>query len=49
MQGTSHKKIYQELELESSRARRWYKRLRCMFKIVKEEALNYLINLIPEL
>ena len=43
------KKIYQELGLESHRARRWYKRLSCMFKIVKEEALNYLINLIPKI
>ena len=43
------KKIYQELGLESHRARRWYKRLSCMFKIVKEEAPNYLINLIPKI
>ena len=43
---TSCEKIYQELGLESLRARRWYKRLSCMFKIVKEEAYNYLVNLI---
>ena len=49
IQGTSRKKIYQELRLESLRARRWYKRLSCMFKIVKEEAPNYLINLIPKI
>ena len=49
IQGTSHEKIYQELGLESLRARRWYKRLICMFKIVKEEAPNYLINLIPKI
>ena len=48
IQGTSREKIYQELGLESLRARRWYKRLSCMFKIVKEEAPNYLINLIPK-
>ena len=41
IQGTSRKKIYQELGLESLRARRWYKRLSCIFKIVKEEASNY--------
>ena len=41
--------IYQELGLESLRARRWYKRLSCMFKIVKEEAPNYLINLISKI
>ena len=49
IQGTSRKKIYQELGLESLRARRWYKRLSCMFKIVKEEAPNYLINFIPKI
>ena len=47
MQGTSREKIYQELE--SPRARKWYKRLSCMFEIVKEEAPNYLINLIPKI
>ena len=31
------------------RARRWYKYLSCMFKIVKEEVPNYLINLIPKI
>ena len=49
IQGTSRKKIYQELGLESLRARRWYKRISCMFKIVKEETPNYLINLIPKI
>ena len=49
IQGTSREKIYQELGLESLRGRRWYKRLSCMFKIVKEEAPNYLINLIPKI
>ena len=48
IQGTSREKIYQELGLESLRARRCYKRLSCMFKIVKEEVPNYLINLIPK-
>ena len=49
IQGTSRKKIYQELGLESLRARRWYKCISCMFKIVKEETPNYLINLIPKI
>ena len=49
IQGTSREKFYQELGLESLRGRRWYKRLSCMFKIVKEEAPNYLINLIPKI
>ena len=48
IQGTSRDKIYQELGLESLKSRRWYKRLSCMFKIMKEEAPNYLINLVPK-
>ena len=46
--GTSRDKIYKEIGLESLKAKRWYKRLSCMFKIMKEEAPNYLINLIPK-
>ena len=48
IQGTSRDKIYQELGLESLKSRRWYKHLSCMFKIMKKEAPNYLINLIPK-
>ena len=46
--GTSCGKIYQELGLESLQSRRWYKRLSCMFKIMKKGAPNYFINLIPK-
>ena len=48
IQGTSRDKIYQELGLETLKSRRWYERLSCMFKIMNEEAPNYLINLIPK-
>ena len=48
LQGTSHNKIYQELGLKSLKSRRLYERLSCMFKIMKKEAPNYLINLIPK-
>ena len=48
IKGTFRNKIYQELGLESFKPRRWYKRLTCMFKIMKKEAPNYLINLIPK-
>ena len=47
IQGTSREKIYQELGLESLKSRRWVKRLTCMFKIMRNEAPDYLINLIP--
>ena len=48
IQGTSRDKIYEELGLESLKARRWCKRLSGMFKIMKEEATDYLKNLIPK-
>ena len=48
IQGTSRDKIYQELVLESLKSRRWYKRLTCMFKIMRNEAPDHLINLVPK-
>ena len=48
IQGTSRDKLNQELGLESLKARRWYKRLCCMYKIMTEKAPNYLINLISK-
>ena len=48
MKGASHDKIDQELGLESLKSRRWYKLLSCVFKIMKKEAPNYLINFIPK-
>ena len=47
IQGTSRHKIYEELGVESFKAR-WYMLLSCMFKIMTEEAPNYLMNLIPK-
>ena len=46
MQGTSCNKIYQELGVEPLKSRRWYNCLSCIFKIMKKEAPNYLINFI---
>ena len=40
IQGTSRDKVYQELGLQSLKSRRWYKRLTCMFKTMKEGAPN---------
>ena len=48
IQGTSCDRIYAELGLESLNARRWYKRLSCMFKIMNKQAPSYLINLVPK-
>ena len=44
MQSTSRNKTYEELGIESLKGRRWYRRLSCMFIIMKEETPNYLIN-----
>ena len=48
IRGTSREKIDQELGLESLKSRRWYRRLSCMFEIMKMEATNYLIKLLPK-
>ena len=48
IQGSSREKLYQELGLESLKSRRWYKRLCCMYKIMKKKAPHYLTNLIPK-
>ena len=48
MKGASRDEIDQELGLESLKSRRWYKLLSCVFKIMKKEAPNYLINFIPK-
>ena len=45
-QGASCYKIYWRLGLESLKSRRWYKRLSCIFKIMKKKSPNYLINFI---
>ena len=34
--------------MESLKARRWYRRYNCMFKIMKQDSPSYLINLIPK-
>ena len=44
IQGTSRDKRYQELGLESLKSKRWYKRLSCVFKIIKKNTPSYLIN-----
>ena len=46
-QSTSREKIYREFGLESLKSRRWYRRFSCMFKIMNNEAPNYMLTLIP--
>ena len=47
IQSTSREKIFQELGHESVKSRRWFGRLCCMFKIMKNEAPSFLVILIP--
>ena len=47
IQGTSPENISQDLGLESLKSRRWFRRLSCMFEIMKNEAIKYLVSLIP--
>ena len=47
IKGPSREKLFQELGLEPLKSRRWYRRLCCMYKIMKK-APHYLTNLIPK-
>ena len=47
-EGTPREKIFQELGLEPLKSRRSFMRFSCMFKLMKNEALNHLISVIPK-
>ena len=47
VRGTSRDKLYQELGFESLQQRRWYRKLCCLFKIIKNQSPNYLFQLVP--
>ena len=47
IRGSSREKRYQELGFESLQQRRWYRKLRLFYKIVKNQSPNYLFELIP--
>ena len=47
IRGTSKEKIYQELGFESLQQRRWYRKLCCLFKIIKNRSPSYLFQLVP--
>ena len=47
VRGTSREKLYQELGFESLQQRRWYRKLCCLFKIIKKQSPNYLFQLVP--
>ena len=49
IRGTSKEKIFEELGLESLQHRRWYRKLCCFYKILKDQSPKYLFNIIPML
>ena len=48
IRGTSCKKFYQELGLESLRSRTWPKKLYLFYKIYENKSPSYLFNLTPD-
>ena len=47
VRGTSREKLYQELGFESLPQRRWYRKLCCLFKTIKNQSPSYLFQLVP--
>ena len=46
IRGSSREKLYQELGFESLQQRRWYRKLCCFYKNIKNESPRYLFNII---
>ena len=44
IRGSCRKKLYQELGLETLQQRRWYRKLRCFYKILKSQSPKYLYS-----
>ena len=49
IKGSSREKLYQELGLESLKARRWYQKLCLFFKLKKNKHPYYLFDIIPKI
>ena len=47
IRGSSTEKIYEELNLESLKSRRWYRKMGFLYKVLKSESPSYLFNTIP--
>ena len=47
IRSTSTEKIYRELDLESLKSKRWFRKICHFYKIFSEEPPSYLFNLIP--
>ena len=46
VRGTSREKLYQVLGFESLKQRRWYRKLCCLFKLIKNQSPSYLFQLV---
>ena len=49
IRGTYKEKRFEELGLESLQHSRWYRKLCCFYKILKDQSPKYLFNIIPKL
>ena len=49
IRGTSKEKMFEELGLESLQHTRWYKKLCCFYKILKDQSPKCIFNIIPKL
>ena len=49
IRGTYQEKLFEELGLESLQHSRWYRKLCCFYKILKDQSPKYLFNIIPKL
>ena len=47
VRGTSREIFYLELSFESLQERHWYRKLCCLFKIINNQSLIYLFQLVP--
>ena len=47
--GTSTEKLFEKLDLKSLQHKRWYRKLCCFYKILKDQSPKYLFNVIPKL
>ena len=47
VRGTYREKLYEKLGFESLQQRRWYRKLCCLFKTIKNQSPRYLFQLVP--
>ena len=48
IRSTSKEKNYQEMDFESLKYRRWFRKLPVFYKIIKDEISSYFFDLLPK-